>query len=249
MCLVLFAYEANAQHTLLVAANRDELYSREAAAAHFWDSDPTLLAGRDLSAGGTWFGATTNGRFATVTNFAQASAPHNPLSRGALTCDFLLSEVSCEEYVNAIDPLAYAGYNLLLWDTRSLVCTSNAGITQTLTPGIYGLTNAAFGTRWPKVVRGTNALQACIDGGAEIDALLALLTDTVTPPDHQLPQRDRPIEVERQLASCFIRGEEYGTRASTALRLSSTTIEFAEQTYGPGGKLGKRRDYQFTVSN
>lgn len=56
MCLVLFAYQADTQQTLVVAANRDELYARDAAAAHYWDTNPTLLAGRDLTAGGTWLG-------------------------------------------------------------------------------------------------------------------------------------------------------------------------------------------------
>ena len=73
MCLVLFAYRESDPHHLVVAANRDELYARDAAAAHYWESDPNMLAGRDLSAGGTWLGVTTTGRFATVTNFAEAN--------------------------------------------------------------------------------------------------------------------------------------------------------------------------------
>jgi uncharacterized protein with NRDE domain len=248
MCLVLFAYQANPRQTLVVAANRDELYARDAAAAHYWETEPALLAGRDLSAGGTWLGVSATGRFATVTNFAEAAAPVAPLSRGALTRDFLLSEASCHDYVQSIDPPAYRGFNLLLWDGETLVCTSNTGQTQTLSPGIYGLTNAEFGARWPKVLRGTAALQQCVASGAEVDELLTLLNDDVTPPDHELPQRGRPLEIERQLASCFIRGEEYGTRASTAVVLSKTTVEFAEQGYGPRGQPGARRNYCFSVS-
>ena len=248
MCLVLFAYQADTQRTLVVAANRDELYARDAAAAHYWETNPTLLAGRDLTAGGTWLGVTGNGRFATVTNFAEAAPPQAPLSRGALTCDFLLSDVSCTEYVQGIDAPAYRGFNLLLWDGDSLVCTSNTGRCETLGPGIYGLTNAEFGARWPKVERGTQALGQCLAAGAEMNDLLELLTDDVTPPDDALPQRGRELEVERQLASCFIRGEDYGTRASTAVVLGASTVTFAEQAYGPQGEPGHRRDYQFTVT-
>ena len=68
MCLVLVAWRANAQYPCVIAANRDELYSRPAAPAHWWRSDPTLLAGRDLEAGGTWLGVTLDGRFAAITN-------------------------------------------------------------------------------------------------------------------------------------------------------------------------------------
>ncbi len=81
-----------------------------------------------------------------------------------------------------------------------------------------------------------------------MDDLLELLTDDVIPPDHALPRRGRELDVERQLASCFIRGEEYGTRASTAVVLGEATVAFAEQAYGPRGEPGHRRDYQFTVT-
>ena len=249
MCLVLFAYDADARHTLVVAANRDELYARDASAAHYWDSHPELLAGRDLTGGGTWLGVTTNGRFAAVTNYAAAaptgSLPDKPLSRGALTCDFLSTSLSCEQYVSSIDPSAYRGFNLLIWDGESLICTSNIGITQTLSSGIYGLTNAGFGARWPKVVRGTDALAACLAAGVKIDALLRLLNDEVQPPDNRLPQIGRPLDVERHRATCFIRGQDYGTRASTAILLSPENVTFAEQAYGPQGQPGERHDYSF----
>ncbi len=249
MCLVLFAYRTDPEQTLVVAANRDELYARDAAAAHYWDTEPTLLGGRDLSAGGTWLGVTTTGRFATVTNFAEAAPKDAPRSRGALTCDFLLSSETAEEYVRGIRPGAYRGFNLLLWDGQTLMCTSNAGSTRILEPGIYGLTNAQFGVQWPKVVRGSRALETCVDQGATVDALLALLADDTTPPDHELPERGRGIDVERQLASCFIRGEEYGTRASTAVLVGPRQVVLAERAYGPRGEPGERRDFSFELDS
>ncbi len=249
MCLVLFAYLADARQTLVVAANRDELYARDATAAHYWDGEPTVLAGRDLSAGGTWLGVTTRGRFATVTNFAEAAPAEAPRSRGELTSEFLLSDLACEEYVEGIEAAAYRGFNLLLWDGETLMCTSNTGQTQRLTPGIYGLTNAHFGTQWPKVARGTGALATAVEGGASVQDLLALLADDATPPDDKLPERGRGIEVERALASCFIRGEEYGTRASTAVIMNTDEVVFTEQAYGPGGVAGARHDYRFDLDD
>jgi len=43
------------------------------------------------------------------------------------------------------------------------------------------------------------------------------------------------------VAPCFIRGEEYGTRASTAVifDVGSGCIRFAEQLYLPGGEAAQ----------
>jgi uncharacterized protein with NRDE domain len=69
MCLVLFAYDPHGDIPLVVAANRDEFYARPASSAHFWADAPDVLAGRDLSAGGTWLGSA-----------AAAASPQSPTS-------------------------------------------------------------------------------------------------------------------------------------------------------------------------
>ena len=56
MCLVLIAWRVHPNYRCLVAANRDELHTRPAAAAAWWPDRPKILAGRDLEAGGTWLG-------------------------------------------------------------------------------------------------------------------------------------------------------------------------------------------------
>ena len=47
---------AYSNRPLVVAANRDEVHERASQAAMFWEDDLTILAGRDLVAGGTWLG-------------------------------------------------------------------------------------------------------------------------------------------------------------------------------------------------
>jgi uncharacterized protein with NRDE domain len=247
MCLVLFAYQPESDHPLVVAANRDELYARPALSAHRWAETPYLLAGRDVSAGGTWLGVTSTGRFATVTNFAEEGASDAPHSRGALTQEFLQSDVSAHEYAHHLDGAQYRGFNLLVWDGASLVYTSNRGITEDLEPGAYGLANAELGASWPKVVRGVSALRNELQAGPTVTGLLELLADDYVPPDHELPSRGRPIELERRVAPRFINGEEYGTRASTAVIVGRTAIQFAEQEYGPGGGKGKRSDFELAL--
>jgi len=237
MCLVLFSYQPDSDYPLVVAANRDEFYARPAESAHHWQDAPNVFAGRDLSAGGTWLGVTRSGRFATVTNFAEeADGPEPPLSRGALVGDFLHSEVSAHHFAHEIHGADYRGFNLLTYDGSSLAYTSNRGYTEDLKPGVYGLANAELGATWPKVVAGRQAL-GDVAGAPDTDSLIRILHDEHQPDDRDLPKRGRPLELERRVAPCFIIGEEYGTRASTAVIFDAQgrRILFHEQIYLSGG--------------
>jgi uncharacterized protein with NRDE domain len=252
MCLVLFSYDPRSEVPLVVAANRDEFYARPAASAHYWEEAPNLLGGRDLSAGGTWLGVSRNGRFATVTNFAEEGPSEAPLSRGRLPERFLKGQEGAHQFAHALHGISYRGFNLLLWDGAQLVYTSNRGHTQDLQPGVYGLANAELGAAWPKVVRGRSALAAAVAAGADPDTLIELLADCSTPPDDALPRRGRTLELERRVAPCFIVGEEYGTRASTAVVFRRKSggglkVRLAEQAYSVGGVPAGREDFEFDV--
>ena len=52
MCLAVVALNAHPRLPLVIAANRDEFHSRDAAPAHWWEEG--VLAGRDLAGGGTF---------------------------------------------------------------------------------------------------------------------------------------------------------------------------------------------------
>ena len=239
MCLVLFSYQPDSPYTLIVAANRDEFYARPARSAHHWADAPHLLAGRDLSAGGTWLGVSTSHRFAAVTNFAEDTpGDAAPCSRGALVEEFLKGNASAHDFAHQIHGADYRGFNLLLFDSRQLFYTSNRGHTEHVGPGVYGLANAELGARWPKVVDGVASLKALREEGPSTSALIKLLSDKQVPADEQLPKRGRSIEFERQVAPCFIRGEEYGTRASTAVIIQPHQTLFAEQIYSARGAQG-----------
>ncbi|HEY5647217.1 MAG TPA: NRDE family protein, partial [Pseudomonadales bacterium] len=231
-------YQPDTDRPLIVAANRDEFYARPASSAHHWHDAPQVFAGRDLTAGGSWLGVTTGGRFATVTNFAEESPTElAPASRGALVEGFLKGSASAHQFVHGIHGLNYKGFNLLVFDGSRLAYTSNRGFTEDLEAGVYGLANAELGATWPKVVAGTRALQA-LQPKARTADLIRLLADETQPPDTSLPRRGRPIELERRAAPCFIRGDEYGTRASTAVIFDARAncIHFAEQLYLPAGE-------------
>ena len=247
MCLVLFSYQPGSDFPLVVAANRDEFYARPALGAHYWEDAPGIYGGRDLSAGGSWLGVTTSGRFATVTNFAEeAGGPEPPLSRGALVGDFLMGPSPAHEFVHEIHGDDYRGFNLLAYDGQRLAYTSNRGFTEDLTPGIYGLANAELGARWPKVVSGRKSLAAEVSSpaGPACERLIRLLNDDSQPDDRELPKRGRPLALERRVAPRFIRGDEYGTRASTAVifDVRENVIRFVEQTYLAHGEPAERTE-------
>ena len=247
MCLILFAYRLTPGQPLIVAANRDEFYARPSAAAHWWDDAPGLLAGRDLQAGGTWLGVQANGRFAAVTNFTDANRPPPPRTRGALVADFLRDAQTSTDYAAAIRGELYQGFNLLLWDGRTLACASNRGAIQTLEPGCYALTNAEFGAHWPKAVDGVARLRQAVRAGTDLDALIAMMRHDQLPEENA--RANWPETAESRATPCFIRGEAYGTRASTAVIYAEDGgTALAELSYGPGGSPGERRDFQFSVN-
>src|SRR3954468_14735445 len=118
MCLIVFGWKAHPDYPLNVAANRDEFQGRPAAAAAFWPDKPSILAGRDLEAKGTWMGVSRSGRFAAVTNYRGATEPRAAEARGALVTRFLESDASPASYMVSIQDKKdrYSGFNLLVAD-------------------------------------------------------------------------------------------------------------------------------------
>ncbi|MEM7098958.1 MAG: NRDE family protein [Pseudomonadota bacterium] len=249
MCLILFGYRCDPDVPLLVAANRDEFHQREASVANYWEDDPSVIAGRDLVAGGTWLGCTTGGRFAALTNFSSLEDPPPPRSRGILVQEFLSGSQSAKHYAHSIKGPDFAGFNLLLFDGEDLVYTSNKSATEVLQPGYYGLSNAELGARWPKCEQGAAALQEAADAQVDDGALIDLLRSAAIPDDNLLPRRGRPLEFERRVAPCFILGDEYGTRASTVVRIKHADVSLTEQTYFAAGETGGRVNYQSPMTD
>lgn len=253
MCLILFAHGVHPAWPLVVAANRDEFHARPAAPAGWWAERRGVLAGRDLEAGGTWLGLGASGRFAAVTNFTEAPPePVPPRSRGDLVADFLAGDVPPEVYLHAVasEGQAYRGFNLLVGNARELWYFSNrAGAPVRLDPGIYGLSNHLLDTAWPKVRRGKSALASFTEAEARADvpALLELLGDDTQPDDAELAAAGLEPEAARRVAPCFIRGDVYGTRASTVVLLAADRARFSERRFGPGGRHEGDRHFEIDL--
>ena len=72
MCLIMLSWQPQQETRLIVAANRDEFFSRPTESAHYWPDAPHIFAGRDKEFGGSWMGLSRAGRFAAVTNLLYA---------------------------------------------------------------------------------------------------------------------------------------------------------------------------------
>ncbi len=255
MCLILVAWRAHHEYSLVVAANRDEFYPRRTAGADFWTDQPQVLAGRDLEAGGTWMGITRGGRFAALTNFRDPARQRSDApSRGQLVSDFLAGTAGIDAYLDGLEPARYNGFNLLLGDTMDngrLVAFSNVSFERhELAPGIYGLSNHQIDTPWPKVSAGKTALQAALDALPDTAPLFHVLRDDRIHPDDALPATGVPLEWERLLSAAFIRSPDYGTRSSTVLtQTAGGVITFDEQTWLPDGQSGARHRFRFALQS
>jgi uncharacterized protein with NRDE domain len=223
MCLVVLAFQIHSDVPLIVAANRDEFHSRPTQDAGWWRDSPDVLAGRDLQAGGTWLGLHRSGRFAAVTNYHDVDPPTGSFeSRGRLVTDYLLGKMNPMDFLQTIDGESFAGFNLLLGDTRTIGYLSNRGAgLRALTPGIYGLSNATLDSSWDKVERSKERLAGLIDADrANDDALFELLADTG----------------DGSVKAPFVVDDTYGTRCSTIVRADHAGgWQFIERRFGPKG--------------
>lgn len=246
MCLIIFAHQVSKTYPLVVAANRDEFHARPTAPAGFWSGHPSLFAGKDLQAGGTWMGVHDNGRFAAITNFRDpARTLPAARSRGELTTGFLLGQQSPQDYLQSLTAAAgdYAGFNLLLGEGEELWYSSNSGPTPNqqairLEPGIYGLSNARLDTPWPKVVLGKQRMAEILSAGPlDHRDLASVVTDRQLASREQLDSQGLDGDMEPLLSAQFIVNPDYGTRATTTCwRDSAGQYNWREQSVGADGK-------------
>lgn len=238
MCLIAFAIHGRPGLPLLLASNRDEFFDRPTQPLQLWPlpSGKRVAAGRDLQAGGSWIGLAEDGRVAMLTNVRHWPIEAAPCSRGDLVTGWLDSEADWQDWITAIDPARYAGFNLVLGDlgTSRWAWLSNravgasgpneAGLPpgwqgRSLGPGCYGLSNAGLDTPWPKTLALKEALARHLSQRACAD-------ETRT---------GVPIDLERRLSSAFVHAPErgYGTRSSLIVHAGVGSLVLQEWTHQP----------------
>ena len=224
MCLIAIAHRASERFPLVIAANRDEDYDRPTHDAHFWSDAPDVLGGRDAVANGSWLAVTRGGRFAAVTNLR--GALRQSRSRGALVRDFVTSDIAPRDYPSTFLPHAneYAGFHLFAGIAGGDVLYATPHTSSILEPGVHAVSNAPAGEQWPKVGVAAGEMTLALKMDDAESMLLALM---------QFLARERGTgAVESEV---FIKGDRYGTRASTVIVVTHTGILFGEQSFTRGG--------------
>ncbi|KAG2009605.1 hypothetical protein CC2G_012517 [Coprinopsis cinerea AmutBmut pab1-1] len=192
MCIGVWTLD-HPDYALILCENRDEFIDRPTEDAHWHsfgdvqkqDEPGNVLSGRDIKAGGSWFGLNKEGRVALLTNITEPLGRYSS-SRGALVSSFLLSKSNHpleDELGKIVSPnAAFAGFNLLLLsptlrsdDTISydaLFVTNHGGggvlTSRRLTPEEQRcgcMSNGIDGkdaSQWPKVIHATREFSAVL---------------------------------------------------------------------------------------
>ena len=252
MCTIVAIKREEAHCPLVVAANRDEFYSRATSGPRRITDPlvrgPTILAGIDLLKGGTWMGANENGLFVGLTNQRQhEGADSAKASRGDVVMDALaMSEVAhIDAFLMDIDARAYNGFNLLYGDATELrVAYARADREaieiQRLGEGVWVLSNDTIGSAdFPK----TDRVRALVEPLAQTEfegltaGLARALADHTQPGIESVPPPPpgslftHPIL--RALQSICVHTPVYGTRSATMLARRPGGVHYYGYADGP----------------
>lgn len=243
MCVAAVAWDAHPDWLLVCAGNRDEFHARPSAPLTRWQDGSGVIAGTDLTGGGTWLGVTEAGRFALVTNFRvpEGPQPGRP-SRGQLILDVLAGGEP--RNMAAMNP-----FNLISVDLGTAWFLTNHPRMERrpLTPGIHGLSNGGFDVPWPKTVQVERALGQWLDSGTgQMAPLLSALRDEAPDAGMALPEHGP----EPRFAPVFIRDPVYGTRCSTVLAIARDGCgTIVERSYSADGEVTGEQSVAFLWPN
>jgi uncharacterized protein with NRDE domain len=231
MCVVALAWQVHADWPLILIGNRDEFHARHAAPLGAWEDGSGIVAGRDLLAGGTWLGAhPASGRIIVVTNVRGALPDPAKESRGALVVDLLRGDGRFADPVVA-DLDCFNAFNLLAIGDGKVRLLSNRPQPQILSlrPGVHALANEPIDSPCPRAERLRAALAAVVDSQRDPDSLLDMLS-----------AEDDP--------ALFLRGDIYGTRASTLVAVAADgSARMIERRYEAGGRPVGTTALQFRI--
>lgn len=219
MCIAFLAVDSHPRYPLIVLANRDELFARPTQAMARWEGRPTIIAGRDLQAGGTWMGVNELGHLALLTNYNEPpEVTVDGPSRGGLVSGYLSGEFGDFDAHLREHGASYAGFNIIFGPWKRLQHFSNrsTGFTP-LGPGIHGLANALLNTPWPKVTRGIELLrEALAEKKLEVERLFEILNTRVLV--GEFPDIGLSKMLERRMSSIRVTAlGPYGSRVATVL--------------------------------
>jgi len=216
---------------LIVAANRDERLDRPAEPLTVLRANgPRTAGGRDLMAGGTWLAVNDHGVVAGLTN-KPATEGRDPSkrSRGEIPLALTVADSAKGSVCSFRETASPGDYNpcwALVGDRSSLYyvdVTRSEGVgTVELSPGIHVLENKPLEEPSSK----TDHVKRMLGDVRKlrVDQVQARLRRVIA--DHTINQGPADDSDRARLASrasaCCVHTEEYGTRSSMLIRLSSS---------------------------
>lgn len=205
---------------LVVAANRDEFYVRPAEGPRVLATEPLVVGGRDLVAGGSWLATNETGLVVGILNRRTGVAPDaTRASRGAL-CVALARLASVQAAVELLSGLRvdeHNPFNVLVADRTRAVVAQNRGdgmALHELSTGTHLLTNLDLNdATCQRISRSSQRFQNLAadhartsDRSALVAGLHAVLGDHLTAVDDRAPTDQLCIHTEA-----------FGTRSSSIL--------------------------------
>ncbi|XP_066289770.1 transport and Golgi organization 2 homolog [Branchiostoma lanceolatum] len=241
------------RYKVVLAANRDEYYSRPAKPAHFWGENPRVLSGLDMEPGregGTWIGIAETGRVSAITNILQPAPDPNAKGRGRLITDFLRGDQTPLAYLEELakEGHLFNGFNLVTMDlTQDTNLAYYSNVSQdgpkVLSPGQHVISNSLLHTPFQKASNGKKLFQEVLqekekgNKDAFIESLLQLLDNNVQFPDDpqvKLQGTHLPDTVRNGYTAIRVRtprAANYGTRTNTIILVDQDNhVTFLEKT-------------------
>lgn len=244
MCLLVFAWQSEPGHSLVVGANRDERLDRPAQSlCVLRERHPRILGGRDAMAGGTWLAVNEHGVVAGLTNRpSPGGRDPSKRSRGELpliAADRRTAQEAVEELCHRVRPGDYNPAWLLVGDRRSLhyveLAIDRHPVVRDLQPGIHVLENAGLDELSPKVDRVRSQVETTRPGPDRWAALPDMLADHALPDATALQIYERNNTERRlaTLASC-VHTDDYGTRSAVLVRVGTEPASSPEVLVADG---------------
>lgn len=135
MCTLVILRRPQHPWPLLIAANRDEMVDRPwSAPGRHWPDRPEVVAGLDLTAGGSWLGLNDHGVVAAILNRRSSLGPApGKRSRGELVLEALdhADAIAAAEAMAELNPAAYRSFNMVVADNRDAYWLRNLGTDST----------------------------------------------------------------------------------------------------------------------
>jgi len=107
-----------------------------------------------------------------------------------------------------------------------------------LEPGYHAISNGDLDDPWPKMSRGTLAIQELINDSDRLRAadFIRLMRDSTQADVQTLPNTGVGQTLELKLSSIFIESDQvYGTRSTSVLLFAKEQLDFHEVNYTPVG--------------